>query len=131
MQQPLAGHIFHYVSSYLPLRRLVPFGQNSDYVRSTAETRAFLRDMVTIRRKERPHDGRTWSQEPDALQCMINAEPKWSEDGIVEYLLNLMVLGTSNLLRIKKQKHTSNGCCHPNTESQMNFEDEADDSSRT
>ncbi|KAH8173506.1 cytochrome p450 domain-containing protein [Sarocladium implicatum] len=94
MQQPLWGHVIHYLSSYLPLRQLLPFDINKDFVRNTSEIRRILWGHVSKRRAEWESGAWPKDKEPDALQCMIEqGTSAWTDAEIVEYLMNLMVLG--------------------------------------
>lgn len=94
MQQPLWGHIVHYLSSYLPLRQLLPLDINKDFVRNTSEIRRILGEHVTSRRALFESGAWPAGKEPDALQCMIEQGiVAWSDSEIVEYIMNLMVLG--------------------------------------
>lgn len=94
MQQPLWGHVLHFLSSYLPLRQLLPLDINKDFVRNTSEIRRILREHVTKRRAEWESGSWPAGKEPDALQCMIEqGTTAWSDGEIVEYIMNLMVLG--------------------------------------
>lgn len=94
MQQSLVSHIIHYFSSYLPLRHLIPIRANSDFLQSCGEVRDFIWGHVRARRlamKDGPAKGET----KDALQCMIEEGGSlWEDADIVEYVMNLMVLGT-------------------------------------
>lgn len=96
MQQSLTGHIIHYFSSYLPLRHLIPIRANNDFLRSCNEVRDYIWGYVRARRLasqsgEKKNHGAT-----DALQSMIDQGGSlWNDDDIVEYVMNLMVLGMS------------------------------------
>lgn len=94
MQQPLWGHVLHYLSSYLPLRQILPIDINKEFVRNTNEIRSILWDHVKKRRAAFESGKWPAEKEPDALQCMIEeGADAWPDNEIVEYIMNLMVLG--------------------------------------
>jgi cytochrome P450 len=96
MQQSLTGHIIHFFSSYIPLRHLIPININNEFLDSCEAARTFVRSHVSARRAiwEMSEKKGELSEDADALQCMISQGPEaWSDDDIVEYVLNLMVLG--------------------------------------
>lgn len=99
MQQPLWGHVVHYLSSYLPLRHLIPLQINKDFVQNTTGIRTFLGKFVSQRREMWERGEKTGGGEMDALGCMIEqGRAAWTNEEIVEYIMNLMILGKSALL---------------------------------
>jgi hypothetical protein len=103
MQQSLTSHIIHYFNSYLPLRHLIPSRSNHDFTRSCADIRDFIRQHVNTRRQSQQVKPAP-AEDPDALQCMIDSTLLWNDDDIVEYVLNLLVLG-------KRRKHRAISTC--------------------
>lgn len=94
MQPTLIGHIVNYLNSLFPIRQFLPIEECRGFIQSCTQAREFIVGMVAIRRRalEKGHDGET--QEPDALQCLLDhSDPSWDDKSVVEYVLNLLVLG--------------------------------------
>lgn len=92
MQQPLSSHIIHYLSSYLPLRHLLPIKANRQFLKDCEEVRDIIRDYVSRRDPNRKFGG----EEDDSMQDMIQQmleQGNMSQDEVVEYVLNFIVLG--------------------------------------
>ncbi|RTE82668.1 hypothetical protein BHE90_002820 [Fusarium euwallaceae] len=94
MQPSLIGHLVNYLNSLFPIRQFLPLEECRVLVQSCTQAREFIIGIVAIRRRalEKGHVEET--QEPDALQCLLDySDPAWDDKAIVEYILNLLVLG--------------------------------------
>ncbi|RSL71909.1 hypothetical protein CEP54_001101 [Fusarium duplospermum] len=94
MQPSLIGHIVNYLNSLFPIRQFLPIEECRELVQSCTQAREFIIGIVAIRRRalEKGHVEET--QEPDALQCLLDhSDPSWDDKAIVEYILNLLILG--------------------------------------
>lgn len=95
MQQSLSSHIVHYLSSYLPLRHIIPMEENRNFLRDCEEVRHIIRGYVSTQaqthQQGRKHDGATGTP-PDAIRLMLESG-FMSQEEVVEYALNLLVLG--------------------------------------
>lgn len=95
MQQTLLSHIVHYLSSYIPLRRLLPAKSNRQFLKDCEEVRDIIRSHVSMRdpqHKPRGEDKEGSTMQDDVIQHMLN-EGNMSQDEVVEYVLNMIVLG--------------------------------------
>lgn len=92
MMQPSAvGHIVNYLNSIVPVRQLVPIQECVEFSKSCIKVREFIFGLVSIRRSL-SEQGHTSNR--DALQCLLDhSDAAWNDDRIVEYILNLLILG--------------------------------------
>uniref|UniRef100_A0A8H7K2H3 Cytochrome P450 n=1 Tax=Bionectria ochroleuca TaxID=29856 RepID=A0A8H7K2H3_BIOOC len=91
MKQSLSGHIIHYLSSYLPLRRLLPIEMNNNFLSSCAQIRELI--WAHVRDCRCQINSGTKTGTPNAIRLMMEQEPLWNDEEIVEYILNLLILG--------------------------------------
>ncbi|CAH0017328.1 unnamed protein product [Clonostachys rhizophaga] len=91
MKQSLSGHIIHYLSSYLPLRRLLPIEMNNNFLSSCAQIRELIWAHVRDCRCQINSGTKTGTS--NAIRLMMEQEPLWNDEEIVEYILNLLILG--------------------------------------
>ncbi|CAI6090908.1 unnamed protein product [Clonostachys chloroleuca] len=91
MKQSLSGHIIHYLSSYLPLRRLLPLEMNNNFLSSCAQIRELI--WAHVRDCRCQINSGTKTGTPNAIRLMMEQEPLWNDEEIVEYILNLLILG--------------------------------------
>jgi cytochrome P450 len=101
MQQSLSSHIIHYLNSYLPLRHLIPIESNRQFLKDTDEVRSMIWGYVHERHSSIQKQGNFPMKEnddedvgaiPDAIELMLK-QGNMPHDEIVEYALNLLVLG--------------------------------------
>lgn len=85
MQQSVLSHIFHYLSSYLPLRHLIPCKSNSNFVRCCDEVREHIMHWVMVR-YEAFYRGEPLVGLPDVISVMIEQGGMFSVTNIVEYV---------------------------------------------
>lgn len=88
MQQSLSSHVFHYLSSILPLRRLVPNKTNNDFIQHCSDVRSIIRSYVKARRAQRARGekGQMNGDVGDGLQILIDNESEWKDEEVVEYV---------------------------------------------
>ncbi|VUC33351.1 unnamed protein product [Clonostachys rosea] len=91
MKQSLSGHIIHYLSSYLPLRRLMPIKMNNNFLRSCEQIRYLI--WAHVRDCRSQINSGTKTEAPNAIRLMMEQSPLWNDEEIVEYILNLLILG--------------------------------------
>ncbi|KAF7546811.1 hypothetical protein G7Z17_g8170 [Cylindrodendrum hubeiense] len=94
MQPSTFAYVVNYTNASLPIRKYLPIQEFRETARHRTKAREFIRAHVSKRlealRKGKVAAGTT----PDALQCLVeHSDPSWDEDKIVEYAVNLMVLG--------------------------------------
>lgn len=92
MQQPLSSHIIHYLSSYLPLRHILPIKANREFLEDCEEIRDIIRYHVSRRDPDQKFGGEEDDNTQDMIQKMLE-QGNMSQDEVVEYVLNFMVLG--------------------------------------
>ncbi|KAM5360742.1 hypothetical protein ACJZ2D_013551 [Fusarium nematophilum] len=94
MQPSVTGHVVNYLNSILPIRQLLPIPECRELARCCAQAREFIVGLAAIRRRERQKRKHAKEDEPDALQCLLDySDPSWDERSLVEYILNLLILG--------------------------------------
>jgi hypothetical protein len=86
MKQSLSGHIIHYLSSYLPLRRLLPIEMNNNFLSSCAQIRELI--WAHVRDCRCQINSGTKTGTPNAIRLMMEQEPLWNDEEIVEYVSN-------------------------------------------
>lgn len=84
MKQSLSGHIIHYLSSYLPLRRLLPLEMNNNFLSSCAQIRELI--WAHVRDCRCQINSGTKTGTPNAIRLMMEQEPLWNDEEIVEYV---------------------------------------------
>ncbi|KAF4964519.1 hypothetical protein FZEAL_10860, partial [Fusarium zealandicum] len=95
MMQPSAtGHIVNYLNSLFPIRQFLPIQECREFAQCCAQVREFIVGLIAIRRTACKKGHAEKNREPDALQCMLDySDPSWDDKSVVEYILNLLVLG--------------------------------------
>ncbi|KAK7403090.1 hypothetical protein QQX98_011155 [Neonectria punicea] len=94
MQPSTIGHIVNYINSIIPIRKFLPIQESREFAFHCDKVREFIRGHV-LARIEVMRSGKVNSDSPpDALQCLIECSgPSLGVKEIVEYVVNLMVLG--------------------------------------
>ncbi|KAI9148668.1 Cytochrome P450 monooxygenase FSL4 [Paramyrothecium foliicola] len=104
MQPSQLTYLVNYLNMFLPVRKLFGYGEVRDFECHSRRARSYIRGMVRARRvtlqASRSSLGNSAEKvlannDPtDVLQCLLqHADPHWQEDQIVEYVLNILVLG--------------------------------------
>ncbi|KAF5023706.1 hypothetical protein F66182_4272, partial [Fusarium sp. NRRL 66182] len=94
MQPSAIGHFVNYLNSLVPIRQFIPIQECVEFAQSCARTREFIVGMVAIRRKWWEQGYTKQAGKRDALQCLLeHSDPFWGDKNVVEYILNLLVLG--------------------------------------
>ncbi|KAF5658643.1 cytochrome P450 monooxygenase [Fusarium heterosporum] len=94
MQPSVVGHVVNYLNSLIPIRRFVPIKECTEFSQSCARVREFITGLVTIRRDHCEQGYFKENENRDALQCLLeHSDFSWSDKSIVEYILNLLILG--------------------------------------
>lgn len=123
-QQSLVSHIFQYFSGYLPLRHLVPAKFNRQFFNDCESVRRIIRDHVSRGDPNRKM-GDDYVEEEGATQDLILTlieKGNMSQDEVVEYVLNLMVLGhdtTACSLAWAVHRLTQNPACQDRLRSEI------------
>ncbi|RBA17075.1 hypothetical protein FPRO05_01799 [Fusarium proliferatum] len=93
MQPSTFGHVINYLNSLIPIRQYLPMKECIEFSQSCARAREFIVGLMTIRRNQ-CEQGLGHEKNRDALQCLLeHADPDWNDKRIVEYVLNLLILG--------------------------------------
>ncbi|KAI1014611.1 hypothetical protein LB503_003696 [Fusarium chuoi] len=83
MQPSTFGHVINYLNSLIPIRQYLPMKECIEFSQSCARAREFICEQGLGHEKNR-----------DALQCLLeHSDPDWNDKRIVEYVLNLLILG--------------------------------------
>ncbi|KAM0274728.1 hypothetical protein ACHAPA_000832 [Fusarium lateritium] len=94
MQPSVVGHIVNYLNSLIPIRQFVPIRECIEFSQSCTRVREFIVGLVTIRRDHCAQGYVKENENRDALQCLLEySDPSWNDKSIVEYILNLLILG--------------------------------------
>ncbi|KAI9147309.1 Cytochrome P450 monooxygenase FSL4 [Paramyrothecium foliicola] len=104
MQPSQLTYLVNYLNMFLPVRKLFWYGQVRDFECHSQKVRTYIRGTVRARRivmqtsqsgLNSPSEKVLADDKPtDVLQCLLqHADPHWQEDQIVEYILNVLVLG--------------------------------------
>ncbi|KAF9773160.1 hypothetical protein IL306_009066 [Fusarium sp. DS 682] len=93
MQPSTFGHVVNYLNSLIPIRQFVPVRECVEFSQSCTRVREFIVGLMTIRRNQGERDSGKETNR-DALQCLLeHSDPFWNDKNIVEYILNLLILG--------------------------------------
>ncbi|KAM5383714.1 hypothetical protein ACJZ2D_001703 [Fusarium nematophilum] len=84
-----------FVNQFVPIRSILPFEANRNYVNANAEVRRILREHIRQRRQEyRQGQIKGEKASRDLLTLMIEeSKDAWSEEEMLGYLLNFMSAG--------------------------------------
>ncbi|KAM0247960.1 hypothetical protein ACHAP5_003744 [Fusarium lateritium] len=94
MQPSVVGHIVNYLNSLIPIRQFVPIRECIEFSQSCTRVREFIIGLMTIRRDHCAQGYVKENENRDALQCLLEySDPSWNDKSIVEYILNLLILG--------------------------------------
>ncbi|KAI9146745.1 Cytochrome P450 monooxygenase FSL4 [Paramyrothecium foliicola] len=104
MQPSQLTYLVNYLNMFLPVRKLFWYGQVRDFECHSQKVRTYIRGTVRARRivmqtsqsgLNSPTEKVLADDKPtDVLQCLLqHTDPHWQEDQIVEYILNILVLG--------------------------------------
>ncbi|KAF4454666.1 benzoate 4-monooxygenase cytochrome P450 [Fusarium albosuccineum] len=95
MMQPSAtGHVVNYINSIIPIRKFLPIQECREFSKCCAQVREFIVGLIAIRHREWQKGHEKDVGDADALQCLLDySDPSWNEGNVVEYILNLLVLG--------------------------------------
>ncbi|KAH7016898.1 cytochrome P450 [Ilyonectria destructans] len=100
MKPSTFGHIVNYINSSFPIRKYLPIQELREAAFHREKARDFIRAHVSARLEALRKDEATNGNAPDALQYLVeHSDSAWGKDEIVEYVLNLMVLGLQQRLR--------------------------------
>ncbi|KAH7150420.1 cytochrome P450 [Dactylonectria estremocensis] len=95
MQPSYFGHIVNYFNAVIPIRKYMPIHELEEYTHSGTTARDFIRVHVEARLEALERGVAKASNPNDALQVLVeHSDPSWGEREIIEYAVNLMILGS-------------------------------------
>ncbi|KAH7134259.1 cytochrome P450 [Dactylonectria macrodidyma] len=95
MQPSYFGQIVNYFNALIPIRKYIPIRELEEYTDSGTTARDFIRAHVEARLEELATGKVKPGNFKDALQVLVeHTDPAWNEHRIIEYAVNLMILGS-------------------------------------